>query len=132
MDDILIGNIRPYLKKIWRADREGGTNGDVLTIRIKKDFKKEINTGYLYQILSSDKFFAYDTSFSKGAKMPRGSKDKVMEYIINYPDLPEQEEIVKVLDTFDSLVNDIKEGIPAEIEARRMQYEYYRNLLLEM
>ena len=49
---------------------------------------------------------------------------------IIYPSLEEQECIVKKLDKFDKLINDISEGIPAEIEARRKQYEYYRNKLL--
>ena len=49
---------------------------------------------------------------------------------IPLPPLQEQERIVKILDKFDKLVNDISEGIPAEIEARRKQYEYYRNKLL--
>jgi len=46
------------------------------------------------------------------------------------PDLEKQKEIVKTLDKFDKLVNDISEGLPAEIEARKQQYEYYRNKLL--
>ena len=49
---------------------------------------------------------------------------------IIYPSLQEQERIVKILDKFDKLINDISEGIPAEIEARKKQYEYYRNKLL--
>ena len=46
------------------------------------------------------------------------------------PTLEEQKRIVNILDKFDKLVNDITEGLPAEIEARRKQYEYYRNKLL--
>lgn len=49
---------------------------------------------------------------------------------ISLPLLQEQERIVNILDKFDKLVNDISEGLPAEIEARRKQYEYYRNKLL--
>ena len=49
---------------------------------------------------------------------------------IDVPPLEEQERIVKILDKFDKLVNDITVGIPAEIELRRKQYEYYRNQLL--
>ena len=50
------------------------------------------------------------------------------EFVI--PSLDEQERIVKILDSFDSLTNGISEGLPAEIEARKKQYEYYRNKLL--
>lgn len=126
--DILIGNIRPYLKKIWMANNNGGTNGDVLTIRV-------INTAmitprYLYYILSSDEFFAYDMNNAKGAKMPRGDKEAVMRYKFILPSLEEQERIVSILDRFDTLCNDITSGIPAEIDARQKQYEYYRDKLL--
>ena len=68
--------------------------------------------------------------FAKGAKMPRGSKEAVMEYKFPLPPLSEQERIVKILDRFDSLCNDISSGLPAEIEARKKQYEYYRDKLL--
>ena len=49
---------------------------------------------------------------------------------IKVPSLEEQKKIVDILDRFDKLVNDISEGLPAEIEARRKQYEYYRDKLL--
>lgn len=44
--------------------------------------------------------------------------------------LPEQERIVTILDRFDALVNDLSSGLPAELDARRRQYEYYRDRLL--
>ena len=46
------------------------------------------------------------------------------------PSLEEQQKIVDILDKFEKLTNDISDGLPAEIEARRIQYEYYRNKLL--
>ena len=49
---------------------------------------------------------------------------------INIPPLHVQEKIVSVLDRFDKLCNDLTEGLPAEIEARKKQYEYYRDKLL--
>ena len=129
-NDILIGNIRPYLKKIWLATNRGGTNGDVVLIRIKKEQKKQITSGFLYHILMSENFFDYDNQYAKGAKMPRGDKDMILKYIIPIPALEEQERIVSILDKFDALVNDISIGLPAEINARRQQYEYYRDKLL--
>ena len=129
-NDVLIGNIRPYLHKIWYADCVGGTNGDVLCVRIKDDAKNVIIPRYLYCILSSHSFFEYDNSYSKGAKMPRGDKQKVMEYEFGIPSLSEQQRIVNILDRFDTLVNDLSQGLPAEIEARQQQYEYYRDQLL--
>lgn len=129
-DDILIGNIRPYLKKIWKATNDGGTNGDVLVIRINNDNRNSLNADYLYHLLSSDNFFEYDVKNAKGTKMPRGDKSIVMKYKIPIPQMDEQKRIVAVLDKFDRLVHDINEGLPAEIDARKKQYEYYRNKLL--
>lgn len=51
-------------------------------------------------------------------------------YLVPVPPLEEQERIVSILDRFDKLCNDISEGLPAEIEARQKQYEYYRDKLL--
>ena len=98
-NDILIGNIRPYLKKIWYADRFGGTNGDVLVIQTKSN---NVNPRFLFQVLSDDRFFEYNMQHAKGAKMPRGNKVKIMEYKIPVPPLEEQERIVSILDKFDT------------------------------
>lgn len=125
--DVLIGNIRPYLKKIWLANGDGGTNGDVLTIRADRKF---VSPEFLYQCLASDDFFQYDMSHAKGAKMPRGSKEDVMNYKIPITSLSEQQRIVSILDRFDTLTNDLTSGLPAEMEKRRQQYEFYRDKLL--
>ena len=117
--DILIGNIRPYLKKVWLADCDGGTNGDVLAIQLKD---RRMLPEFLYYVLSSDQFFLYDMQNSKGAKMPRGNKEAVMKYKIPVPPLEVQREIVRVLDSFTSLT--------AELTARKKQYDFYRNQLL--
>ncbi len=126
--DILIGNIRPYLKKIWCADRTGGSNGDVLILQLRN--QDTVTSSYLYQILASDKFFSYNMKFSKGAKMPRGDKASILKYPVAIPPIADQNRIVSILDKFERLVNDISTGLPAEIAARRQQYEYYRNKLL--
>lgn len=127
--DILIGNIRPYLKKIWFATHQGGTNGDVLVIQVRDSEK--VLPKYLFHILSTDNFFLYNVQNSRGAKMPRGNKSAIMDYSIPVPKTTEvQQQIVNILDRFDALCNDITIGLPAEIEARQKQYEYYRDKLL--
>ena len=126
--DILIGNIRPYLRKIWKSDCKGGTNGDVLCIRVKEP--SEVSPDYLFHILSSEKFFLYDIKNSKGAKMPRGDKAAVMDFEIPVPTLEEQNRIVSILNRFESLTTSLQSGLPAEIAARRKQYEHYRDKLL--
>lgn len=130
INDILIGNIRPYLKKIWISNNNGGTNGDVLIYRIREEFLNCVMPKYLYYILSSDDFFDFDNQYAKGAKMPRGDKNMNMKYSVPIPLLSEQQRIISILDKFESLVNDLSEGLPAEIAAVQEQYEYYRNKLL--
>ena len=117
--DVLLGNIRPYLKKVWLADNNGGCSGDVLAIRIAAEFRHRLLPVFLYYTISSDGFFAYDMQHAKGAKMPRGSKDAILKYRVPVPPLEVQKAIVKVLDTF------------TELEARRRQYKYYRDRLLD-
>lgn len=122
--DVLIGNIRPYLRKIWLADITGGTNGDVLVIHIKDS--DVLCPSYLYFILSSEDFFTYDTSNSKGAKMPRGDKSAVMAYSFPLPPLAVQQSIVEKLDKFTALIVNIEK----ELDLRQKQYVYYREQLL--
>ncbi|MGQ2914563.1 restriction endonuclease subunit S [Microbacterium aurantiacum] len=121
LGDILLGNIRPYLKKVWRATGAGGCSGDVLAIRIKSEAKSRLDSEFLYYLLSSDGFFAYNMQHAKGAKMPRGSKAAILNFRIPLPPLEAQREIVKTLDQFTQLEAELE----AELEARRAQYDYY-------
>ena len=81
-EDVLVSNIRPYFRKIWIADRNGGCSNDVLVLRAKKN----CNPNFLYYLLSDDNFFDYATATAKGTKMPRGDKGAIMRYEV--PDLP--------------------------------------------
>lgn len=96
-DDILISNIRPYFKKIWRAKFCGGCSNDILVMRAKQN----CNPIFLYYILSGDSFFSYATHTSKGTKMPRGDKKAIMNYQV--PDLSYQAQkiIGEFLNVFD-------------------------------
>ena len=129
-DDILLGNIRPYLKKMWRADSDGIASPDVLVIRIRDEFLESISSQYLYHLLASNKFVGYNVAHSRGGKMPRGNKAKILEFEAPIPPLEEQQRIVDILDRFDPLTTSLSEGLPAELAARRSQYEYYRDQLL--
>lgn len=66
----------------------------------------------------------------QGGTIKRLYNDIILKTRIPVPPLEEQERIVGILDKFDALVNDLSSGLPAEIEARRKQYEYYRDKLL--
>lgn len=128
--DILLGNIRPYLKKMWRADSDGVASPDVLVIRIRDEFSEKISSRYLYHLLASNEFVGYNVAHSRGGKMPRGNKAKILEFEVPVPSLEEQQRIVDILDRFDTLTTSLSEGLPAELAARRSQYEYYRDQLL--
>ena len=91
--DILISNIRPYLRKCWLADKDGGCSPDVLVFR-NSDTEK-YNSNYLYFALSQNSFFDFMMQGTKGMKMPRGDKKNIPNYEILTPSLPEQERIVK-------------------------------------
>ena len=94
--DILVSNIRPYFRKIWFADKDGGCSNDVLVFRATED----TNPQYLYYLLSSDNFFDYTMTTAKGTKMPRGDKTAIMQYSI--PNMPFHEQ-VNIANTLSSL-----------------------------
>lgn len=79
--DVLVSNIRPYFKKIFRAEKISGCSNDVMCFH---PMDSKWNT-LLYCILYNDKFFAYVMSGSKGTKMPRGDKKQIMKYTIIVP-----------------------------------------------
>jgi type I restriction enzyme S subunit len=65
-----------------------------------------------------------------GGSIPQLTVPNVKRIRIPLPDIDEQNRISDILDKFDALTNDISAGLPAEIKARRQQYEHYRNQLL--
>lgn len=84
-------------------------------------------------VLNRFLFYAYQLNpwqVSTGGTIARLYNDNIANATIIVPPLHEQERIVKILDRFDKLCNDLTEGLPAEIESRRKQYEYYRDKLL--
>ena len=86
-----------------------------------------INTKYLYYVLNrNSQLLKYDN----GADQTNLRKNEILNILIHVPSIEEQQRIVNILDRFDTLCNDLSEGLPAEIEARRKQYEYYRDKLL--
>ena len=99
-NDILINNIRPYFKKIWYSDMEGGCSNDVFVIRSKENYDSK----FLYYVLSSDDFFSYVMANAKGTKMPRGDKKAIQNYEVPNFSIDEQKRISFVLGEIDKKI----------------------------
>ena len=115
-DDVLVSNIRPYFKKIWFANCNGGCSNDVLVFRAKED----TDARFLYYVLADDAFFDYSTATSKGTKMPRGDKTAIMQYEVPHFDLPIQKKIAGILADIDnkiSLNNNINNNLEQQAVA---------------
>ena len=93
--DILLSNIRPYLKKIWLADRNGGASSDVIVLR---SISENAFPRYVYRVLARDEFFDYSMQNVTGTKMPRGKRDWIKSFDIPIPPLAEQKRIVAKID----------------------------------
>ena len=110
-NDVLISNIRPYFKKIWLANEEGGCSNDVLVLTAKNG----IDPRYLYYVLANDKFFDYSMATSKGTKMPRGDKKSIMDYLVPSYSIDIQLKIASVLWNIDEKIR-INEKINKNLE----------------
>lgn len=100
-------------------------NQRICALTIKN--KDELDAKYLFYILNrNQQLLKYDN----GTDQTNLRKDDILGIQIPIPEINEQKRIVKILDKFDVLVNDISIGLPAELKARRVQYEYYREKLL--
>lgn len=98
--DILLSNIRPYFRKIWLANREGSCSNDVLVLRALAG----CDPRFLYYVLCDNNFFNYATVTAKGTKMPRGSKDAIMKYLVPDVDICLQQHIASILSKYDDLI----------------------------
>ncbi|ELA7891501.1 restriction endonuclease subunit S [Vibrio parahaemolyticus] len=98
--DILVSNIRPYFKKIWLAEGNGGRSNDVLGFESSAP-----NTdSFLMNLLYQDSFFEYMTRTSKGAKMPRGDKTAIMNWEMAVPPVELREAFSTIVDKFYKLI----------------------------
>lgn len=115
--DTLIGNIRPYLKKVWLAEFSGSCSADVLVLATNGKIVPKI----LYYYIANDRFINYVmTGGIKGIKMPRGDKKYIMHYSILLPtDIKEQEAIAEILCEMDKEIKDLEAEREKMIQIRK-------------
>ncbi|HFG0471792.1 N-6 DNA methylase [Flavobacterium psychrophilum] len=120
--NILLSNIRPYLKKIWFADNNGGSSGDVLVLQ---NVNSSVDSKYIYYHLKQDNFFDFEMQGVKGIKMPRGDKQHIMDFKIPLPPLSEQQKIVSEIEKIEAKITTLETeiaSIPKQKEAILKKY----------
>lgn len=108
----------------WLGDGEVAIHDDCFA------FRHSLNPKFVSYYFQTTAFHAEKNKFVARAKVKRLSGESLGKLALPVPSPEEQERIVAILDRFDALVNDISIGLPAEIKARRQQYEHYRDRLL--
>lgn len=97
--DVLLSNIRPYLKKVWLSDRHGGCSADVFVLR-----GNQCERRFLYYVIASDRFINFVMSGAKGVKMPRGDKSQMEKFTFFIPTNVEQKKIAMFLSMLDERI----------------------------
>lgn len=90
----------------------------------------QVSSRYLFHYFTSKYFTDFVNSVKTGSTIPHLTQQGLVSLNIPIPSLEEQNRVVSILDRFDTLTTDLTQGLPAEIEKRRQQYEYYRDKLL--
>ena len=129
-NDIIFATTRPMQKRIAMIPKY--LDGQICSTGycvLRVDEKIALSS-WVYYVLCTSIFYDYVDKFQQGASYPSISDNIVKKFQIPVPSLQTQQKVVEILDKFDTLVNSITEGLPREIELRRKQYEYYRELLL--
>ena len=98
--NILISNIRPYLKKVWKSTFNGGCSSDVFVLKANDN----IESDYLHYVIANDKFINFVMSGAKGVKMPRGDKKQMKTYSLSLPQIQEQHKIARLLSLLDERI----------------------------
>ena len=129
-NDVLFATTRPTLHRFCIIDTEFNEqicSTGFCVLRAKQDM---VLSKWLMYCISTQKCLDFVETNQEGASYPSISDNKFKQFKIPIPPLEIQEKIVSILDKFESLANDLSQGLPAEIKARKKQYEYYREKLL--
>lgn len=115
--DVLMSNIRPYLRKAWLADKDGVCDSDVLVFHLKDD--ADVDSTFLYYTIASSEFVKWAMIGARGTKMPRCDKQHLMEKRIFLPCKEEQQKIGSFLAKIDKEIEIQKEFIKTYAEGKR-------------
>ena len=115
--DVLMSNIRPYLRKAWLADRSGICDSDVLVFHLKDGV--DIDSTFLYYTIASSEFVKWAMIGARGTKMPRCDKQHLMEKRIFLPCKEEQQKIGSFLAEIDKEIEIQKEFIKTYAEGKK-------------
>jgi type I restriction enzyme, S subunit len=108
----------------WLGHEEVAVSGDAYV------YRHSLNPKYVAYFFQTADFQSQKRRYITGTKVRRLSGESLAKIVIPVPSAVEQARIVAILDKFDALVNDLSIGLPAELAARRKQYECYRDRLL--
>lgn len=127
--DLIITNTSENIEDVCKAVVWLG-NEPIVTGGHATILKHKQNPKYIAYYTQTEMFYAEKCKHANGTKVIDVSATNMAKILIPIPPLAEQNCIVLILDNFERLLKDISQGLPAEIEARKKQYEYYRNKLL--
>lgn len=129
-NDVLFGTTRPTLMRFAIVPQKLSGNICSTGYVVLRANAEIVLPKFLYFILNTRRFLSFVENNQEGAGYPSISLSKLQSFYLPIPPLELQEKIVAILDRFETLVNDLSKGLPAEIEAVKARYEYYRNKLL--
>ena len=99
--DVLLSNIRPYLKKVWYADKNGGCSADVFVFKALPI----CDSNFLHHVIANDRFIKFVMGGAKGLKMPRGDKEQMITYKVGLPCIEEQKKIANLFSLLDERIS---------------------------
>jgi len=129
-DDVIFGTTRPTLKRFCLIPDEYHEQICSTGFCVLRADKVKVLPKFLFHQISKREFYSYLERVQRGVAYPSVSDTDVKEFKIPIPPLAEQERIVSILDRLGRQINDLKQALQLELEARRKQYEYYRDQLL--
>lgn len=121
--DILLSNIRPYLKKLWLANCNGGCSPDVLVLHNNRP--AQVDSSFIYYSLRRQGFFDFIMSDIKGMKMPRGKKETIEKFEIILPSLDKQKEVVEKMSKIDEEISKAKQYVANAYSAKQAILDKY-------